>query len=107
MLGVALAGAGGGGFLYALLKSSESKEQIEQIVQSLNMEVYRAEISKDGIEFNHINWVQLNQFKLTFLFIIFVFIYLFSRFKLMKTPKYKRERINLRKQFEKNHAFNL
>ena len=55
LLGVALAGAGGGGFLYALLKSSESKEQIEQIVQSLNMEVYRAEISKDGIEFNHIN----------------------------------------------------
>jgi len=55
VLGVALAGAGGGGFLYALLKSSQNKTQVEQIVQSLNMEIYRAEISIDGIEFNFVN----------------------------------------------------
>jgi len=50
-----LAGAGGGGFLYALLKSLQNKTQVEQIVQSLNMEIYRAEISIDGIEFNFVN----------------------------------------------------
>lgn len=49
---MALAGAGGGGFLYILTKEPNSKEKINKLVKSLdlNMKLYDAKISNDGIE---------------------------------------------------------
>lgn len=51
---MALAGAGGGGFLYAITKEPNSRDKIESLLESnnLNMKVYDAKISNDGIEFN-------------------------------------------------------
>ena len=51
--GIALAGAGGGGFLYALAKDSTSKQKIQQVIDDgqFNMQFYDAKVSNDGIEF--------------------------------------------------------
>lgn len=52
--GIALAGAGGGGFLYALTKEIKQKHFIQNIINelNLNMDIYDAKISNDGFEFN-------------------------------------------------------
>lgn len=49
---MALAGAGGGGFLYAITKEPNSIKMIEKIISSidLNMKIYDAKISQDGIQ---------------------------------------------------------
>ena len=49
---MALAGAGGGGFLYAITKEPDCKEEIENLLESFNlsMKIYDAKISRDGIE---------------------------------------------------------
>lgn len=49
---MALAGAGGGGFLYALTKEPNSKDKIQTLLDSLNMNMktYDARISNEGIE---------------------------------------------------------
>lgn len=51
---MALAGAGGGGFLYAITKESNSKERIEGLIASskLDMKIFDAKISYSGIEVN-------------------------------------------------------
>ncbi len=51
-----MAGAGGGGFMYALTKEPNSKSRIQKLLDksSLNMCLYDASISSDGIEFNFI-----------------------------------------------------
>jgi hypothetical protein len=53
-IGMALAGAGGGGFLYALTKEPNSKDKIQGMLDSLNlnMKTYDAQISNEGIEIN-------------------------------------------------------
>lgn len=50
---MALAGAGGGGFLYALTKEADSKSKIQELLNAsnLNMKIYDAQVSTDGIEF--------------------------------------------------------
>jgi galactokinase/mevalonate kinase-like predicted kinase len=48
--GMALAGAGGGGFLYILTKKPNSKNLIQQLVDHLDMKTYDAKIAPDGIE---------------------------------------------------------
>ena len=47
-----LAGAGGGGFMYALTKDKNGKSKIEALIieNKLNMKIYDAKISPDGIE---------------------------------------------------------
>ncbi len=47
-----MAGAGGGGFLYVIIKDSDCKQKIKDIIETdkFNMELYDAKISKDGIE---------------------------------------------------------
>ena len=54
--GMALAGAGGGGFLYAITKEPNSKEKIQTLLDSLNMNMktYDARISNEGIEIKFI-----------------------------------------------------
>lgn len=49
---MALAGAGGGGFLYAITKEPEHIEKIKENIKAINseMKVYNAKISQDGIE---------------------------------------------------------
>ena len=49
---MALAGAGGGGFLYALIKEENHKEKIKNLIEEnkLNMKIYDAKVSQDGIE---------------------------------------------------------
>ena len=51
---MALAGAGGGGFLYVLMKSASFRDNIKNIIDEsdLNMQIYDACISEEGIEFN-------------------------------------------------------
>ena len=51
---MSLAGAGGGGFLYALTKEPNDKEKIQQLIfeNKLNMKIYDARISPDGIDLN-------------------------------------------------------
>ncbi|CAF0975030.1 unnamed protein product [Brachionus calyciflorus] len=50
--GMALAGAGGGGFLYAITKEADSKDEIRNLLETfnVNMKIYDAKISDDGIE---------------------------------------------------------
>lgn len=47
-----MAGAGGGGFVFALTRKPDDNETIARLVDSanLNMKVYRAQISNDGIQ---------------------------------------------------------
>jgi hypothetical protein len=54
--GMALAGAGGGGFLYAFSKEKNAKNKLQQILDenNLNMQLYDAKVCKDGIEFSFI-----------------------------------------------------
>ena len=54
--GMALAGAGGGGFLYAITKEAESKSMIQKLLDesNLGMCLYNASISSEGIEFNFV-----------------------------------------------------
>ena len=53
-IGMALAGAGGGGFLYALVKEESHKEKIRNLIEinKLNMKIYDTKVSQDGIELN-------------------------------------------------------
>ncbi len=55
-LGMALAGAGGGGFIYAITKEPKNKEEIQNLIDAsnLNMQIYQACIAIDGIEFNFV-----------------------------------------------------
>ena len=52
---MALAGAGGGGFLYMLAKEPNSKREIEKILREQNnlntVQVYDVEVARDGMEF--------------------------------------------------------
>jgi len=54
IIGMALAGAGGGGFLYALVKEESHKEKIRNLIEinKLNMKIYDTKVSQDGIELN-------------------------------------------------------
>ena len=47
-----MAGAGGGGFLYAFTKEEKDKETIKQLISTnkLNMKIYDAKVSQSGIE---------------------------------------------------------
>jgi hypothetical protein len=47
-----MAGAGGGGFVFALTKEADAATQIAALVDSanLNMRIYQAQVSKRGIE---------------------------------------------------------
>jgi hypothetical protein len=53
---MALAGAGGGGFMYAITKEPNGGSRIKELLDEsgLNMELYHASISNDGIDFNFI-----------------------------------------------------
>ena len=50
---MALAGAGGGGFLYAFTKEPNLKKKIQSLIDNakINMKIYDAKISNDGIEY--------------------------------------------------------
>ena len=49
---MALAGAGGGGFLYAFTKEPNHKQQIQNAIDasSLNVKMYDVQVSTGGIE---------------------------------------------------------
>ena len=47
---MALAGAGGGGFLFILTKEPNSQRKIQELVECLDMKVYEAKIASSGIE---------------------------------------------------------
>ncbi len=51
---MALAGAGGGGFLYALTKEKNCKVKMQKLLDeaNLNMKIYDAQVSSEGIEFS-------------------------------------------------------
>ena len=54
---MALAGAGGGGFLYMITKDTNSKNLIRNLIMDSNlhfMQIYDAHISNDGIEFSFV-----------------------------------------------------
>ena len=50
--GMALAGAGGGGFLFVLMKEPNVRSQIEEIIEkdALGMQIYEAKISNTGYQ---------------------------------------------------------
>ena len=51
--GSAMAGAGGGGFLYALTKEPNCKSKIQKFLDSADlsyMKIYEAQVSNSGIE---------------------------------------------------------
>lgn len=50
--GMAVAGAGGGGFLYALTIEPNVKAKISKLIKeaNLNMEIYDAQVAEDGIQ---------------------------------------------------------
>jgi fucokinase len=55
--GLAMAGAGGGGFLYAITKEPDSKSKIQQLLNESDLKdvcLYDARVSNDGIEFKFI-----------------------------------------------------
>jgi galactokinase/mevalonate kinase-like predicted kinase len=49
---MALAGAGGGGFLYILTKKVNNRDEIQQLVDHLGMVTYSAQLSLSGVELN-------------------------------------------------------
>lgn len=53
---MALAGAGGGGFLFALTKEANFQKELANLIDSnnLNMKIYDAKISNDGIRYSFI-----------------------------------------------------
>jgi hypothetical protein len=50
---MALAGAGGGGFLYALTREKNCRSEMQKLLDEaeLNMTIYDAQVSNEGIEF--------------------------------------------------------
>jgi len=50
--GMALAGAGGGGFLFVLMKEPSVREKIEEIIaeNALGMQIYEAKVSNKGYQ---------------------------------------------------------
>ena len=49
---MALAGAGGGGFLYALAKEPDCRNKIQELIDAsdLKMKIYGCQVSDEGID---------------------------------------------------------
>lgn len=49
--GMSLAGAGGGGFLYVIMKETNCEKMVKKIIddEGLSMIIYKAELSNKGI----------------------------------------------------------